>query len=237
MFGLSRPTLGIRRIRAQVLVRSRYAEDRLEALLDQGVEQFVMLAAGLDSFALRRTDLAERLRVFELDHPDTQRWKSQTLRSLAISPPENLELVPCDFEKQKLAEALATSSYDPKRPALFSWLGVSYYLSLEAIRDTFLFLADQASGSELVFDYWTADSNIQPADRVLLDSIRGSVAAQGERMLSFFEPADLRALLEECGLELVEDLDARTADARFLKRRADGLRMPDFAHLVAARTG
>ncbi len=237
-WGTRRPALGSRRIRAQVVVRSRYVEDRLEQWLnerdnEEDPAQLVILAAGLDSFALRRRELADRLRVFEVDHPATQQWKRGRIEAVGEPWPSNLELVPCDFERQTLSESLARSAFDPSRPALFSWLGVSYYLTTEAIEETFRFVAAQAPGSELVFDYWRLDPPQADLDRALLDAIRMSVRWQEERMLSFFAPEQMNRLLARCGLEVVEHLDAREANQLYLEGRRDGLLMPSFAHLAA----
>lgn len=224
--------LGVRRMRAQVLTRSRYAEDVLLDGLEQGTDQFVLLGAGLDTFALRRRDLADRVRVFEVDHPETQRFKRGRVERLRESPPEHLEFVPCDFERQTLEEALAASSYDAARPAVFSWLGVTYYLSLDAIRATFEFFAGQAEGGVLVLDYWN-EIAVPPLDANLLEFVRASVAGQGEPMLSFFAPDRIAAEAREQGLRVIEDLDAAAVNRRYLEGRRDGLVVPGFSRLLA----
>lgn len=117
--------------RAQVTVRSRYTEERLAALVREGLTQYVLLGAGLDTFAYR-SPLAGRLRVFEVDHPATQRWKQDLLDAAGIAPrspePHGLAYVPVDFESGSLVERLAGAGFDPAKPALLSWLGVSMYL-------------------------------------------------------------------------------------------------------------
>lgn len=229
--GVRRVPVGSRRLRAQLVTRSRYAEDRLEEAMERGVAQYVILAAGLDSFALRRPDLVDRLRVYEVDHPATQAGKRERMSLLSAPTPGNLDLVPFDFEREGLGEALARSTFDPERPAFFSWLGASYYLSRPAIRATFAVVAAAAVGSELVFDYW----NPLPRsvfDRALLDAIRFGVAGQGEPMHSFFRSEALAALVEEAGLEMVENLDADAIQRSYLSGRRDGLVMPGFAHLA-----
>ena len=226
---------GARRLRAQVVVRSRFAEDRLEEAIRRGVDQYVVLAAGLDTFALRRPDLAERVAVLEVDHPETQAWKRERLSFLDAPTPSNLELIAYDFELQNLEQALAGSPLDRNRPAFFSWLGVTYYLSREAIADTLRFVASLPEGSELVFDYWCRTDLLRVADLALIDSIRLAVRGQGEPMRSFFDPLRLRRLVEECGLSVREDLDAASTQEAYLAGRRDGLLVPEFAHL--ARVG
>jgi methyltransferase (TIGR00027 family) len=113
-------------------VRSRYAEDELSKAIERGVAQYVILGAGLDSFAYRRRDLAEVIHVFEVDYPATQAWKQARLRTLGITLPSNLTFIPIDFEKQALADALRAGGYRAEKPAFFSWLGVTEYLTEEA---------------------------------------------------------------------------------------------------------
>lgn len=223
--------IGTRRLRAQVVVRSRYAEDRLESAVARGVDQYLVLAAGLDSFSLRRADLADRLRVFEIDHPASQADKARRLESLGSGRPRHLELVPIDFESETLAEALERSSFDSDRPAFVSWLGVTYYLSRDAILATLRFVAGLAPGSEMALDFWSAEER-SAADRALLLALRFSVAGVGEQMVSFFDPESLRALAEEAGLEVVDLVDRNEADRRYLVGRRDGLAMPEFAYLA-----
>ena len=223
---------GTRRLRAQVVVRSRFAEERLEESIGRGVEQYVVLAAGLDTFALRRPDLAGRVAVLEVDHPETQGWKERRLSSLGEPRPPHLELVAYDFERQNLEQALAASSLDRRRPAFLSWLGVTYYLSREAIADTLRFVASLPEGSEVVFDYWRRTRLVSVGDLALIDSIRLAVRGQGEPMRSFFEPAAIRLLAEECGLSVLEDMDAAATQKTYLAGRRDGLLIPEFAHLA-----
>ena len=226
-----RAAVGTRRLRAQLVTRSRYAEDKLAKTIDRGVDQYVVLAAGLDSFALRRRDLSAHLQVFEVDHPETQSWKLERMTALSEPPLENLVLIPYDFERQLLSEALADSPFDTRRPAFISWLGVTYYLSHAAILDTFSVITELAEGSELVFDYWSLFPR-RVADGVLLSAIRLGVRSQGEPMHSFFRAAALEELVASSGLELIENLDADAIQRRYLMARRDGLVVPGFARLA-----
>ena len=231
---VSRLPTGTRRVRAQVVVRSRYAEDQLEVALEQGVGQYVILAAGLDTFALRRADLADRLRVFEVDHPQTQAEKRRRIEAIDVPWPPHLDLVPIDFERTSLGQALAASAFDPSLPAFFSWLGVTYYLSREAILETLRFVAGLKPGTELVFDFWSEEEQ-RPADRALLQTLRFSVAGVGEQMISFFTPDSIDHLVSEAGLVIVEILDRPEVGRRYLNVRRDGLVMPDFSFLAKVR--
>ena len=130
-------TPALRSLRAVFVVRHRYAEDELAKALARGVSQYVILGAGLDSFAYRRPDLRQTLHVYEVDHPATQQWKRQRLTDLGIAIPDNLTFIPIDFEVQTLAEGLAASTFRHDEPAFFSWLGVTQYLTANAVFSTF----------------------------------------------------------------------------------------------------
>jgi methyltransferase (TIGR00027 family) len=224
---------GTRRLRAQIVVRSRYAEDRLALAMERGVDQYVILGAGLDTFALRSFELADKLKIFEVDHPETQRLKRSRLEANGLQWPAHCEAVPIDFERQRLDEVLAASGHDAARPTFFSWLGVTYYLSREAIVETLAVVADQATGSEIVFDFWSHQQPRQ-ADRALLQALRFSVAGVGEEMISFFDRNSIRELVEEAGLQVEEILGTRDTQNRYLAGRRDGLVMPDFSFLALA---
>src|SRR6266498_860248 len=138
--------------RAQVTTRSRYTEQRLAELARRGLRQYVILGAGLDSFAYR-SPLVGQLRVFEADHPATQRWKRALLTAAQIAPPDALTFVGVDLEAAPLAERLAAEGLDPSTPALVSWLGVSFYLTPEAVAATLAAIGGLAPGTELVVEY------------------------------------------------------------------------------------
>jgi methyltransferase (TIGR00027 family) len=143
---------------AGVLVRQRYAEDELATAVERGVEQYVILGAGLDSFAYRRPDLATILRVFEVDHPATQQWKRARLQELSVHLPSNLTFIPLDFEQHTLADGLPAGGHRPELPTFFSWLGVTQYLTAEAVFTTLRYVASLAPGSEIVFQYFLPES-------------------------------------------------------------------------------
>src|SRR5262249_52440962 len=150
--GRARDSTFNQRLRAFVVVRSRFAEDTLRAATDQGVRQYVVLGAGLDTFAYRnpRADV----RVFEVDHPDTQAWKRDLLARTGIAIPEGVTHVPIDFQAQSLGEGLAAHGFRTDVPAFFSWLGVTMYLADAAVRSTLAWVAQaNAPGSGIVFDY------------------------------------------------------------------------------------
>lgn len=225
-----RASLASRRLRAQIVVRSRYAEDCLGAAIECGVSQYVVLAAGLDTFALRQKESA--LRIFEVDEPATQADKRRRIEESGLRLADNVEFVGIDFESQSLAEVLERGGFDTDAPCFLSWLGVSYYLTLPAIEAVFDFVATLAPGSEMVLDFWSEDPSVPPADLTLLRGVQLGVGGQGEPMKSFFSPEELDRLADSRGLRALESLDAVQAEARYLADRRDGLRLPRFAHLA-----
>ncbi len=186
--------------------RSRFTEDYVEQALAGGTEQYVILGAGLDSFAYRRRDLLDRLHVFEVDHPASQAWKRSRLDALGVEVPARLDFVPVDFERSTLRRALEQCGFDFAVPAIVSWIGVTMYLTRDAIEATLADLAGTAAGSKVVLTY------NQP--RELLDDLSAEVARSlmslaemwGEPFVSFFAPHDVEALLHRHGFGLVSDV-------------------------------
>jgi methyltransferase (TIGR00027 family) len=215
---------GQRPVHAQILARSRYAEDQLQKAIAVGVTQYVLLGAGLDSFALRRRDLATIMRVYELDHPVSQMTKRKRLARLRVDVPENLEFVPVDFEKETLIDALARSSYMRERPAFFSWLGTTVYLTREAVMNTLGSLVTFAApGSEIVLSYVIPLELVEPADRAVLDRVARFAARRGEPWITFFDPFTFPQEVSALGFEFVENLSPREQEARYFAGRADDL--------------
>ncbi len=224
-----------RQRRAFIAVRSRYVEDQLAQLVGRGVGQYVVLGAGLDTFAYRNP--YPKLRVFEVDHPATQSWKRERLASSGIAVPASLAYAPIDFERERLADALARAGFDSSRPAFFSWLGVVAYLQLEAVFDTLRFVASGAPLTTIVFDYSTPPDRLAPRQRRRFDIIAAKAAAAGEPWLTFLDPLELDARLREIGFSDVEDIDADTLNSRYFSSRTDGLRIEGvgrFAHTARA---
>ena len=207
---------------AEVVCRSRFAEDHLEEARARGVCQYVILGTGFDSFALRRPDLADSLMVFEIDHPATQAVKRERIAALDVDPPKHVAYIPVDFEHTSLAEALARSSFDSDRPAFFSWLGTIAYLTPEAVFETFRTVASQAApASRICFDYIHAAAFSGRALSRTMRRIRQFTARWGEPITTGLEPKELAHALEGVGLRLVEDLSTSEIEQRYLSGRAD----------------
>ena len=217
------------------LSRSRYTEDQLIAALERGVQQYVILGAGFDTFAFRRPELLDRLEVFEVDHPATQAMKQQRLALLDRPYPPQLHFVPIDFLTDRLADALQASAYDPREKSFFSWLGVTYYLTREAIFETLRAVAALApTGSPIVFDYLDAAAftSEQTAHRVqLLQAIASRV---GEPMQTGFDPDALATDLDRVGFRLEEDLGPAEIEARYFQQRNDEYHAFEQVHFTRA---
>lgn len=212
-------------VRAFMVARSRFAEDTLTRAVERGVTQFVVLGAGLDTFAYRNPFDAARLRVFEVDYPATQAWKKESLQSAKIPLPESLTFVPVDFESSSLADGLAASGFDLSQATFFSWLGVTMYLKPEAMDRTLAFIASLPKASGVVFDYAVPRESLNWIGRFVFDRMATRVAAAGEPFRLFFEPHALAARLRQFGFNEVEDAGAGELNARYFQGRKDGLRV------------
>lgn len=214
-----------RRFRAFMVARSRYAEDQLGLAVRRGACQYVVLGAGLDTFAYRNPFTASGLRVFEVDHPATQAWKRERIKKAGITVSPDVVYAPADFESQTLAAALDHAHFDPARISFFSWLGVTPYLTREAAMSTFRYIASMPPGSGVAFDYAVARSSLNVIQRIALDALSRRVAKAGEPFQLFFEPAELARTLQEIGFREIEDLGSPEINARYFSNRSDTLRV------------
>lgn len=229
-------TAGSRHLRAFVAARSRFAEDELAMAIKRGVRQYVVLGAGLDTFACRNPYPASDLHVFEVDHPATQAWKRQRIADSGISLPAPVTFVPTDFEKQTLSDALQASGFKADQATFFSWLGVTPYLTLEATMATLRFIASRPTGSGVVFDYAIERSSLSPREQMALDALSSRVARAGEPFQLLLQPAALISMLRAMGFRDIEDLGRDEIESRYFQNRTDGFRVAaGLAHLVSAR--
>lgn len=224
-----------RAFRAFVSVRSRIAEGELARAVAAGVRQYVLLGAGLDTFAWRNPWAELGLRVFEVDFPATQRWKRQRVENVGMGVPESLVFAPVDFERQTLAEGLAEAGFQPGQPAVFAWLGVVPYLTLEAFRASAAFIGSLPAGSALVFDYTADPSQLPPPERLALAKLESKVAAMGEPFRLFFTSAKIEEEMRSMGFRQMEDLGSPEINERYFGGRDDKLRVVGgFARIVRA---
>ncbi len=207
--------------RAFMAVRSRYSEDELAAAVARGVRQYVVLGAGLDTFAWRNRH--PDLKVFEVDFPATQHWKKQRLANVGMEPPASLTFAPVDFESQTLADGLSAAGFQTDQPAYFSWLGVTMYLTREAFESTVAFIGALPRGSGVTFDYAVERSELGFFEKLALDHLAKKVAGMGEPLQLFFRRPELAATMRRLGFAELEDVGRDELNARYLGRRADGL--------------
>jgi methyltransferase (TIGR00027 family) len=210
-------------MRAFMAVRSRFAEDRLAQAVEQGVTQYVVLGAGLDTFAYRNPYAA--LRVFEVDFPATQAWKREMLQAAEIRLPQTLTFAPVDFEKQTLEEGLRLAGFCAGEPAFFSWLGVTPYLKTETTLQTLRTIILLSGRNGVAFDYMVPRESLEAAHQKGFDALANRVAAVGEPFQGFFVPHELAKALRGLGFGMIEDLGAEEIDARYFRDRFDGLRV------------
>jgi methyltransferase (TIGR00027 family) len=223
-----------RLMRMFIAVRTRFTEDALAAAVGRGVEQLVVLGAGLDTYAYR-SPFGEKLRIFEVDYPATQEWKRERLRAAGIAVPGWLTFAPVDFERETLGAGLAAAEFDPAVQTFFTWLGVVPYLSEEAVWATLGFIAGVGGGAHVVFDYSDPPETLSAEARALHDARAARVEAAGEAWITYFEAAALRERLLGIGFREVEDLGPREIAGRYFPSR--GRVAPERGgHVVRAAT-
>jgi len=205
---------------SSLLARARFAEDRL---LAGEFGQYVVLGAGLDSFAWRRPDVIRRLTVIEVDHPSSQAYKRARAAELALPEHPNHRFISVDFERETLAEALDASGFDWTIPTLFSWLGVTMYLTTEAIEGTLATIAKCGSGSEIVFSYGVAEEERDEIGDEFAEIFGAIAATSGEPFQSFFARTTVESLVTRCGLVVAAHPTHAELHNRYFNDRADGL--------------
>ena len=214
-----------RDFRCLLVSRSRYAEDQLAAAVAAGVRQYVVLGAGLDTFAYRNP-FAE-LKVFEVDFPATQEWKRWVLDVSGVAAPENLTFAAVDFEHQTLADGLRAAGLDASEPAFFSWLGVVPYLTLAAFRATLATVGGFPAGSAVSLDYGFPPETLGPMRRMIYERLAARVAAAGEPFRLFFTREQMEDEFRQAGFHRVEQVDSEELNRRYFADRTDGLKLSD----------
>lgn len=219
----------LRAFRAGVMIRNRYAEDELARLIQSGARQYMILGAGLDTFAYRNP--FPFLRVFEVDHPATQVWKRAYLEKAAIPIPTTVTYVPVDFERAMLAEVLKESGFKNDEITFVSLIGVVRYLTWEHLKLLLSAIVSSIpAGSELVLDFGPPP----PLQQRLRELIANRKSKNKSFRPSYFEPVMLKQHLQEIGFTDVELFGPEELNARYCKNRTDGLRIENQMHLVKA---
>lgn len=220
----------LRSARAQVVARARFTEDVLAAAVARGAGQYVILGAGFDSYVYRQA--TPGLHVFEVDHPGTQKTKRRAAKRLKVLT--EVTHVPVDFEHQSLVAELVTAGFDPARPAVVSWLGVTLYLTREAMAATLAAIATFAPGTQLVFDYLLPESLRDREGHQYAQEVGSVAARRGEPWLTFLTPDECTAMLRDAGFAEVHQLSPVDAVPDGMWRRDDALLPSGLAMLAHA---
>jgi methyltransferase (TIGR00027 family) len=219
---------------ANVITRTRYAEDALKIAVERGVTQYVLIGAGFDSFALRRPSFAAALQIFEIDFPATQALKVGRIGECGVSLPDSVHFIAADLSQESVSEALTRSTFTPGQLTFFSWLGVTMYLTREANLATFRSISScTPAGSGVVFTYF--DERLFQAQSQSFRELQQRVAAIGEPFTSGFDPSTLAPTLAQCGLELTEDLSGSDMARRYFGGGEHGPGRSAFSHIALAR--
>ncbi|MFM0353785.1 class I SAM-dependent methyltransferase [Paraburkholderia nemoris] len=227
-----------RPFRASIVARARFIEDLVVEQAGRGLDQYVILGAGLDSFAQRRPEIASHLKVFEVDQPGPQAWKRQRLTELGFGVPDWLRFVPVDFESGgSWRDGLVTAGFDESKPAIVVSTGVSMYLTKDTNAATLREVASLAPGSTLAMTFLLPLEMADPEVRPGLEMAEKGARASGTPFISFFTPPEILALAREAGFREARHVSAADLTERYFMGRTDGLRPPKNAEeLLVANT-
>ena len=223
--------------RAAIVARARFIEDLVVEQAGHGVAQYIVLGAGLDTFAQRRPEIASRLRVFEVDQPGPQAWKRQRLTELGYGIPDWLRLVPVDFEaSESWWQQLSVAGFDPGQPAVVVSTGVTMYLTKDATAATLRQIAGLAPGSTLAMTFLLPAELLDDADRSGLQVSEKGARASGTPFISFYTPPEMLTLAREAGFKDVRHVPGTMLAERYFADRTDGLRPSSGEDLLLATT-
>lgn len=222
-----------RSLRASMMARNRYTEDELVRFILRGVRQYIILGAGLDTFAYRNS--FEDLRVFEVDYPDTQAWKRSCLEKAAIPIPASVAYVSVDFDRQMMTDALRQSGFKSDELTFVSFVGVVRYLSREVVISVLTsIVSSMPAGSEVVFDF-APPSQLQRLRELAEEVIVNRRSRNSRFRPTYLDVAPLTRDLKRIGFADVQLVGPKELNARYCKHRTDGLRIQNRMHLVKAR--
>jgi methyltransferase (TIGR00027 family) len=225
-----------KRLRASMIARARFIEDIVIDQYEQGISQYVILGAGLDTFAQRRADIASQLQVFEIDQPDTQTWKKQRLIELGFEIPKWLHFVSVDFEISSWWEQLIKAGFDISKPAFVACTGVTLYLTKEAILSTMRQIASLAAGSKLAMTFYLPMALMEEEDQPLQKIAEKGAQAAGTPFLSFFTPGEMLALANEVGFKKAETVSSGDLAKRYFAGRTDNFSPASGEEFLVATT-
>ncbi len=212
-----------KRLRASIIARARFVEDLIIEQSKHGISQYVILGAGLDTFAQRRPDIASKLQIYEIDRPDTLIWKRNRLVELGIGVPEYLHFVHVNFETSSWRKQLLKSGFDAGKPAFVACTGVSLYLTKEAISSTLNQIAAFMPGSKLAMTFYLPMELLDEEDKPMQEIAEKGARESGTPMLSFFTPEEILTLAEEAGFKEAKTISTRELEKYYFMNRSDNL--------------
>ena len=226
-----------KRFRASIVARARFIEDLVAEQVVRGVNQYVVLGAGLDTFAQRRPEIASNLRIFEVDRPGPQAWKRQRLIELGFGIPKYLRFVPVDFEAdQSWWGQLVNAGFDARRPAVIASTGVTMYLTKHAVEDKLRSIARLAPSSALAMTFLLPLDLLEPEDRPGLQMAEKGARAAGTPFISFFSAPEMSTLASEAGFKNIQCISTADLIKRYFAGRTDGLRPSSGESFLVATT-
>jgi methyltransferase (TIGR00027 family) len=224
---------GTRAFRASIVARARYLDDLVIERATAGFGQYVVLGAGLDTFAQRHPDVV--VRIFEVDQPGTQEWKRRRLAEIGYPPGDNLQFVPVDFERgESFPDALRANGFNADRPAVVSSMGVSMYLTNEATEATLRQVAAWARGSVLAMTFMLPLDLTDATERPMQESVEAAAAGAGTPFISHYAPSEMVEMCLAAGFSEAQHVSPDDLTARYFAGRADGLRPPSAEQLIVA---
>lgn len=212
-----------KRLRASIVARARFVEDLIIEQNKQGITQYIILGAGLDTFAQRRADIASKLQIYEIDQPDTLAWKQQRLTELGFGIPECLHFVPVDFEVSSWWDQLLKAGFDINKSAVIACTGVSLYLTKEAIMATLSQIATLAPGSTLAMTFYLPIGLLDDEDKAMQQMAEKGAIAAGTPFVSFFSPDEILIMVKNAGFKDAKTVSTREMEQNYFKDRTDGL--------------
>ena len=212
-----------KRLRASIIARGRFIEDLLIEESIKGITQYVILGAGLDTFAQRRKDIASKLQIYEIDQPKTLLWKQQRLIELSFGVPNYLHFVHVNFETTSWWEELLKAGFEINKPAFVACAGVSLYLTKEAINETLKQIAKLATGSKLAMTFYLPMEILDEEDKSMQEIAEKGARAAGTPMISFFNQDEILSLAVNAGFKSVKTISTKDMEQYYFKNRSDNL--------------
>jgi methyltransferase (TIGR00027 family) len=225
-----------KRLRASIVARARFVDDIAKEQIEKGVKQYVLLGAGLDSFAQRNTEISSQVDIYEIDQPDTLAWKEEKLIENGYKIHNNLHFVPVDFETSSWWTELLNKGFDISQTAFVSCTGVTLYLTKETITDTLKKMASLVSGSTIAIAFYLPLEQLDEEDKPLLEMAIKGAAASGTPFVSFFSVEEIVKLADEIGLKDIQTVSTKDMKERYFKDRSDNLVPASGEFFLVART-